>query len=86
LLADSEMQAARAFGIAFKLDDKTQKVYRGYGIDLPERSGTGHWELPVPAVFLVGTDGVIDFQYVNPDYRQRLSAEVVLAAAKSFAK
>lgn len=86
LLADSKMQAARAFGIAFKLDEATKKTYRGYGIDLAERTGDAAWELPVPAVFIVGTDGVIDFQYVNPDYKERLSAEVVLAAAKALGK
>ncbi len=40
--------------------------------------------LPVPAVFLVNTDGIIQFQYVNPNYTVRLKKEVILAAAKAF--
>lgn len=40
--------------------------------------------LPVPAVFLVNTDGIIQFQYVNPNYNVRLKKEVILAAAKAF--
>lgn len=83
LLSDAKMRAARGFGIAFTVDDETVKLYKGYGIDLTDASGETHQELPVPAVFLIGTDGVIDFQYINPDYRVRLSAEVVLAAAKA---
>lgn len=83
LLSDAKMSAARAFGIAFALDEETVKLYKGYGIDLTAASGETHQELPVPAVFLIGTDGVIDFQYINPDYRVRLSAEVVLAAAEA---
>ncbi len=78
------MAAARAFGIAFTLDAETTKLYKGYGIDLKQASGKDHGQLPVPAVFIAGTDGVIDFQYVNPDYAVRLSADVVLAAARSL--
>lgn len=39
--------------------------------------------LPVPAVFLVGRDGVIQFSYVHPDYSVRLDMDVLIAAAKA---
>ena len=39
--------------------------------------------LPVPAVFFVGgTKGLIEFEYVNPDYRVRLSPDLLVAAAR----
>jgi peroxiredoxin len=82
LLSDSKMQAARAFGIAFRVDDATVEKYRGHGIDLEKASGEKHHLLPVPSVFIVGTDGVIRFAYSNPDYKVRLEPEKVLAAAK----
>jgi peroxiredoxin len=44
-------------------------------------SGGKHHELPVPAVFLVATNGVIQFEYVNPDYTVRAHPDVLLAAA-----
>ncbi len=84
LLSDAKMDAAQGFGIAFKLDDKTKEVYRGYGIDLAKSSGEEHGLLPVPAVFLVA-GGKIRFSYVNPDYRVRLDADALLAAAKAEA-
>lgn len=83
LLSDSSMAAAKAFGIAFRVDDATVEKYKGYGIDLEAASGETHHLLPVPAVFIAGTDGVISFAYVNPDYKVRLAPEVLLAAAKS---
>ena len=83
LLSDSKMTAARAFGIAYKVDDETLKLYDKYEIDLEEASGEKHHELPVPSVFLVGRSGKIDFEYVNPDYKVRLDPDVLLAAAKS---
>jgi peroxiredoxin len=83
LLSDSSMAAAKAFGIAFRVDDATVEKYKGYGIDLEAASGQNHHLLPVPSVFIAGTDGRVNFVHVNPDYKVRLAPEVLLAAAKS---
>jgi len=82
LLSDSKMAAARAFGIAYQVDDATLELLAKHGIDLEAASGEKHRELPVPAVFVMGTSGVIQFEYVNPDYSVRLHPEVLLAAAR----
>lgn len=82
LLSDSQMVTAKAFGLAYQLDAETVEGYREFGIDLEELSGQGHHQLPVPAVFLIGTDAVIDFQYVNPDYKVRLDPDLLLEAAR----
>ena len=84
LLSDSKMEASQGFGLAFKVDDKTHEIYKGYGIDLEAASGEKHHLLPVPSVFLVGTDGIIDFSYVNPDYKVRIEPEILLAAAQVY--
>ena len=81
LLSDNDMACARALGIAFRLDETTYKKYIGYGIPIEE-----HRQLPVPSVFIIGTDGVIKFEYVNPEYSVRLDPDVILAAAKAVLK
>jgi len=86
LLSDSMMEASKAFGIAFRLDDETFQHYKQNGLDLEERSGQDHHLLPAPAVFLTNGDGVIEFQYVNPDYRQRIDKNVLMAAAIAMIK
>ena len=86
LLSDAPMNAAKAFGIAFKMDDKAVENYKSYGIDLEKDSGYDHHLLPAPAVFLVNQKGTIQFSYVNPDYKQRIDGGILLAAAKAFAK
>lgn len=83
LFSDSSMTAARAFGIAFQVDTATVTKYIGFGIDLDNASGESHHVLPVPSVFLVDKSNLIRFTYVNPDYRVRISPEVLLTAAKS---
>ena len=83
LLSDSKMEESKKFGIAFKVDDSTIEKYKGYGIDLDDASGENHHLLPVPAVFLVGTDSVIKFTFANPDYKVRLNPEVLLSKVKA---
>jgi len=86
LLSDPKMQVAQDFGIAFKVADETVEKYKKWGIDLEKASGYDHHYLPVPATYLVGDDGIVQFQYVNPDYKVRLDPELLVAAAKSYIK
>lgn len=86
LLSDADLDAAKAFGLAFQLDQATIDRYKGFGIDLEEASGHSHHQLPVPAVFIFDDQGTVAFEYVNPDYRVRIPPDLVLAAARTFAK
>jgi peroxiredoxin len=83
LLSDSDAAAARAFGIAFQVDDATVEKYKTYKIDLDAAAGRSHHLLPHPAVFVAGTDGVIRFAHVNHDYKVRLEPEAILKAVQS---
>ncbi len=82
LLSDSDMALARSFGLAFRVDDPTLEVDRGYGIDLEQASGQSHHLLPVPAVYIVDTRGVIRFAHWDADYKQRLDPADLMAAAR----
>lgn len=84
LYSDAKAEASRAFGIAFRVDDKTLERYKGFGIDLEQTSGEMHHVLPVPATFIIGRDGMINFTYANPSYNVRLHPDVLLAAANAY--
>jgi len=80
LLSDSDMSVSKKFGIAFKVDPAEVASLKENNMDIEQRSGHDHHLLPVPAIFLVDTDGTIHFQYVNPDYKVRPGDKVLLAA------
>lgn len=84
LVSDSTAAAIEAFGLAYKVDDDTTANYRAHGVNLEQYSGETHHILPVPAVYIVDASGTLQFSYVNPDYRVRLPAEVVLAATRAI--
>ncbi len=82
LLSDSGIEAARAFGLAWKLGPEILKRYEEFGIDVEEASGRTHHILPVPAVYITAADGSVAFQQVNPDHTVRIDPEVLLVAAR----
>jgi peroxiredoxin len=85
ILSDARMQASSALGIAFRNDAGTIARMKEYGIDLEQASGETHHALPVPAVFVIDKTGVIRFTHFDPDYRKRLDADAVRAAARTIA-
>lgn len=84
LLSDSDMKASKAFGIAFKESEETVAQLKENGMDIEERSGRDHHQLPVPAVFLINEEGRIEFQYVNPNYKERINHNILMAAANAM--
>ena len=84
IYSDSSLDATRAFGLAFRVDDELNEKYLSYDIDLEKASGENHHVLPAPATYIIGTDGIINFAYINPDYKVRLHPDVLLAAATAY--
>jgi peroxiredoxin len=85
LLSDSHLEAAKAFHVAYHLDDATIAKQKQYGVDLEKTTGTTLHELPVPSVFIIDTTGTIRYVYSNPDYKVRLASDALLAAALPYA-
>tara|TARA_R110000868_G_scaffold383578_6_gene650626 strand:+ start:1881 stop:2504 length:624 start_codon:yes stop_codon:yes gene_type:complete len=84
LLSDSPADVMKAFGIAYRVDDKTVARYKSVGIDFEKNTGYDHHILPAPAVFIIDQEGTVKFQYVNPDYKERINGDVLLTAAKAY--
>jgi peroxiredoxin len=85
LLSDSRLAAAKAFHIAFRLDDATIAKMKGFGVDLDSTTGEPLHELPVPSVFIIDRTGTIRYVYSNPDFKIRLGADALWAAATPYA-
>ncbi len=83
IYADPGLEVAQKFGVVFRVDEATVKLYLNYNIDLVKLYGRDQPLMPVPSLFILDTEGKVRFQYVNPDYRQRPAPELVLAAAKA---
>jgi peroxiredoxin len=83
LFSDSAAVAAAAFGIAYYVPDEYVERVKQFNIDIEAASGNKEHILPVPSVFILDYDGMIKFEYVNPNYKVRIHPEVLLAAARA---
>jgi peroxiredoxin len=73
LYSDASGEFTKAMGLAFKSPEK----YSGMLRDVSDGQNQGF--LPVPSVFVVDQSGTILFEYINPNYKTRLSAKLLLA-------
>jgi peroxiredoxin len=71
ILSDVRSEVANAFGIRFALPDYLVETYKTFKNDLPAFNNDPSWVLPMPARYVIGTDGIIAYSEVNPDYTQR---------------
>ena len=78
LYSDSEGSLMKAMGIAFKAPERSIDKLKKYS------NGLNEGFLPVPSVFVVDTSGIIEFEYINPNYRTRLGADFLLAVLKEI--
>ncbi len=81
ILSDADINAARALGTAFTVPNRITEYLDEKGRDYEESSMARHRALAVPAVVLVDASGEIRFFYANADYKVRLSADELKAAA-----
>ena len=82
ILSDADLSAARALGTAFRTDQSLTDSLDRKNHDYSGSSIGKHNALAVPAVYVIDSSGMIVYDFVNADYKIRLSAEDLLAAAR----
>ena len=83
VLTDMDNGYAMTLGLAIYVGDELKHMMISSGWDPAVSQGTDNWMLPIPATFVVGTDGIVRARFVDPDYRVRMAIEDMLAALRS---
>lgn len=83
VLRDERAQVAESFGASYTVAGPMQAYYRSILVNIPFMNGEGSWRLPIPATFLVGQDGVVQWSQGNADFRVRPDPQDVLNLLKS---
>lgn len=84
VLSDIDHKVADEYGLVFKLNDDTRKRYQEK-FHLVERSGERAADrLPLAATYVIGTDGVIRYAFLDADYRRRAEPDAILATLKQL--
>ncbi|SFI40953.1 peroxiredoxin-like family protein [Halpernia frigidisoli] len=78
LLSDKGAELIQKTGIAFKMPENYETMLSS------KVKGGLTPILPVASVFFLNKSGEITFEYINPDYKHRLSGEMLLAVLKTL--
>lgn len=78
LLTDKNNTLAKQLGISFGLQDYVIPVYGNLGIELSEYNENDNNELPVPAVFVIDTNGSITYKFVDTNYMNRINIQELI--------
>jgi peroxiredoxin len=80
VLTDMDNGYAMSLNLVFWVGAEMQDLMSTADINLTEYQGNESWMVPVPATFVVGSDGRVRARFVDPDYRRRMTIEGMIAA------
>lgn len=78
LLSDSKGELIKAAGIAYEAPANYKSVINVHS------NGVNTSFLPVPSVFVVNPESDILFEYVSPDFKQRITTELLVSVLKNL--
>ncbi|MFN4233275.1 MAG: peroxiredoxin-like family protein [Bacteroidia bacterium] len=79
LLSDPDAKFIQQVGIGFK----TPLMLKGFIASKGQKGKTSEI-MPVPTVMILDKEGKILFEYINPNYKERISSEMLLAVLKTL--
>ncbi len=86
VLSDHDNLVAKSFNLVFEMIPEHVAEYRKIDRDIGELSGTGKWELPVPATYVIDSKRVIRYAFVQLNHHLRAEPSDVVAAAAEVAR
>jgi peroxiredoxin len=86
VLSDHDNQVARMFNLVYEMTQENIDAYREIGRDIETLNGTGKWELPVPATYVIDSGGTIRYAFVDLNHRRRAEPSEVAAIAAQLSQ
>ena len=84
ILSDPGNEVAARYGLRWSLPPELKALYQKFGTDLPKFNGDESWTLPMPARFIIDSDGIVRYAEINPDYTSRPDPQETLLALKEL--
>ena len=78
LLRDPTLGVALLYGLVYLVPDPLRQFYIGRDFDLSRDLSTGSWLLPLPADFVIDSDGTIALSYIEADFTRRLDPRLIV--------
>jgi peroxiredoxin len=86
LLSDHHAAYARICGVQYEMTQEHVDLYARLGWEVGQVNAGSGWELPVPASYVAGRDGVIVYAFADPDWSHRAEPGDIVAAVGRLAQ
>ncbi|MGH6813168.1 MAG: peroxiredoxin-like family protein [Methylocella sp.] len=83
ILTDVDNGYALSLNVATFVGLEMQQFLKRGGWDIAPYQGNDAWIVPIPATFVVGPDSIVRARYVDPDYRKRMTIDVLVDALRA---
>src|SRR5580704_16444348 len=84
VLFDKGNEVARQFRLTHQIDPQVVRYQLGNGNDVAAYNGMDTAEVPLPATYVVGTDGVVRYSFVDADYTRRADPEILIGVLRDL--
>lgn len=85
ILTDIDNGYALTCGLMVSLGDAVREVYLNAGRDLSEFQRNDACFVPIPATYVIGSDGRVHGRLVHPDFSRRMAPEDILECLEGIA-
>lgn len=84
VLSDLGNMYAKELGLVFEMPEDLRKLYLDdFSIDVTKYNGNNDFELPMPATYVVNSEGKIIHHFIPADYLERLDPQKIVEALKA---
>ena len=84
-ISDPELKIMDLYDLAFKVTDQyNDKILKHKGESLEAINGQEEAYLPIPATYVIGTDGKVKWSHFDPNYKNRPDVEEILNVLKAL--
>ena len=84
VLCDVDSAYALSLGLAIWLGDEVKPLFIKGNVDLSVSYGNSAWIAPIPATYVVDTDGRIVERFVDADFRKRMEPSDMISTLKAL--
>ncbi|AUC76861.1 peroxiredoxin-like family protein [Olleya sp. Bg11-27] len=83
VLSDLENTVGKEYGVVYTLTDDVASIYNA-GFGLNKVNGDASNQLPLAATYVIDTNGIIQYAFLDADYTKRAEVSDILTALKKL--
>ncbi len=84
ILTDIDNGYALTCGLMVSLGNAIREIYLSAGRDLSEYQGNNTCFVPIPATYVIGSEGRVHGRFVHPDFSRRMAPEDILECLRQI--